>query len=154
MLQLIKVNAERSLGMIEELRDSTREINLTKIETDVTQLIRKLTEETTIPEGIKLELRVDEHLRANFDPSLIRRVLDNLVSNAVEAMPKGGVLTIRKVKLSLLRLRTRAKGYPRNRFPRCSTPFTPRRLRGSGLDWLSVKGWWRPMGVQSHSGLY
>jgi len=96
MLQLIKENTERSLNMIEELRASTREISLQRIDTDLTSLIRKLVEETQLPDGIKLEVVISEGLRkVSVDTRLMRRVVDNLVSNAVEAMPNGGKLTIR-----------------------------------------------------------
>ena len=150
MLQLIKVNAERSLGMIEELRDSTREINLTKIETDLTQLIRKLIEETTVPEGIKLELRVDEHLRANFDPSLIRRVLENLVSNAVEAMPKGGVLTIRaegKGEALIVEVEDTGKGIPKESISQVFNSFYTTKAKGLGLGLAFSK-----RAVEAHGG--
>ncbi len=96
MLQLIGENAGRSLRMIEELRTGTREISLQLVDTDLASLIGKVAEETRVPEKIKLEVVIGEGLgKVSLDAGLMRRVLDNLVSNAVEAMPDGGKLTLR-----------------------------------------------------------
>ncbi len=96
MLKLIGESAARSLSMIENLRASTREISIQKVSTDLVKLIEKIVEETRVPENIRLEILVGKGLgRVNLDAGLVRRVLDNLISNAVEVMPDGGVIKIR-----------------------------------------------------------
>jgi signal transduction histidine kinase len=95
MLRIIRENTQRALMIIDELRANTREIILNRVDTDLASLIKKFIDETTFPEGIKVETRVEKGLRISIDPGLIRRVIENLVSNAVDAMPQGGVLTIR-----------------------------------------------------------
>ena len=48
------------------------------------------------PEGVKASTKIaDETLTALVDPSQIGQVLENLMSNAYQAMPEGGELTVR-----------------------------------------------------------
>jgi two-component system CheB/CheR fusion protein len=136
MLQIIKENAERSLGMIEELRASTRAINLNRVEADLTSLVQKFVEETKIPDKIKVELKVENKLQTRIDPGLVRRVLDNLVSNAVEAMPKGGTLTIsaRRVDESIvIGVEDTGNGIPDEAIPRIFDSFYTTKAKGLGL---------------------
>ena len=136
MLQLIKDNAERSLGMIEDLRSGTRAINLNRVETDLASLIQKFVEETKIPNEVKVKLKIESKLQTSIDPSLMRRVLDNLVSNAVEAMPRGGILTIsaRRVDESIvIEVEDTGNGVPDEAIPRIFDSFYTTKAKGLGL---------------------
>jgi PAS domain S-box-containing protein len=96
LLQLIGENAERSLRMIEDLRSGTKEISIQRASTNLTQLIAKTAEEIKMPDGVEMEIATGEGVEnVEVDAGLMRRVLDNLVTNAVEAMPEGGRLAIR-----------------------------------------------------------
>ena len=96
LLQLIGENAERSLRMIEDLRSGTKEISLQRASTNLTQLIAKTAEEIKMPDGVEVEIATGEGVgNIDVDAGLMRRVLDNLVTNAVEAMPEGGRFAIR-----------------------------------------------------------
>ena len=95
MLELIAENARRSLEMIEEFREGTREVKAQKRSADLTSLVRKTVEEMTRPGNVSLDLHLGEGLNAvSLDSGLIRRVLVNLIQNGVEAMPDGGRLAV------------------------------------------------------------
>ncbi len=51
-----------------------------------------------IHENIRIQTEMDEHLLVNVDSMAIRQVLWNLVTNAIEAMPEGGILRIQTRK--------------------------------------------------------
>jgi signal transduction histidine kinase len=95
MLGLIADNAGRSLQMIEAFREGTREIRVMKRMVNLSTLVKQAVEAMPKPENVTLEMHLGKRLNDVFvDPDLIRRVLDNLVRNSVEAMPEGGMLTV------------------------------------------------------------
>lgn len=72
----------------EELR--VRPVDLSKLVADLSGMLRRL-----VPEHIKLETRAPEQVPLVLvDPGTVEQILLNLVTNARDAMPSGGVLTI------------------------------------------------------------
>jgi PAS domain S-box-containing protein len=58
-------------------------------------LITVLLAQMDIPKNIQVTIKVEEELLAKADPQLLKRVLINLITNAVQAMPDGGELTVK-----------------------------------------------------------
>jgi PAS domain S-box-containing protein len=95
MLKLIEENAVRSLKMIADWRSSTREVLPQPVNTNLGGLIKNVLEGSTIPVNVDVNTLVGEGLDSvNVDPDIMHRVIDNLVKNAVEAMPNGGKLSV------------------------------------------------------------
>jgi nitrogen fixation/metabolism regulation signal transduction histidine kinase len=70
------------------------------------------------------------------DPTLLRRVLQNLISNAVEAMPQGGELDVGVVQQNgrvRLEVRDTGSGVPEEVRPRLFEPYFTTRSSGTGL---------------------
>ncbi|MEM3384166.1 MAG: ATP-binding protein [Nitrososphaeria archaeon] len=64
-------------------------------ETEIQQVISEALKILRIPDNIQVKLVIQENLRKQFfDPSFLKRILVNLIENAIQAMPKGGELTI------------------------------------------------------------
>ncbi len=62
---------------------------------DVAAMVAKILEDTDIPAGIKVERKISGNLpRAFANPGQVRQILANLFSNACQAMPEGGALTV------------------------------------------------------------
>ena len=96
MLEVIDDSVDRAAMMLEEFRDQTREDPLSVVKVDLGVLLAKAVKEAEIPEGINASVEVDGGVKnASLDVYKIRRVLDNLIRNAVEAMSKGGELKVR-----------------------------------------------------------
>ena len=81
--------------MLEEFRESTRDSPLVKIPVDLGTLVKVAGGEMGTPKGVEASVDVGEALEVvSLDPAKIRRVLDNLISKAVDAMPRGGELSV------------------------------------------------------------
>ncbi len=95
-LEIIEKSVLRSLDMLEEMRSSTRKTEPHLARTNLNQLIRDALDELPRPDHITVQLEMDTVENAWIDSSQIRRVLDNVLLNAVEAMPDGGVISVTK----------------------------------------------------------
>lgn len=94
MFDIITSSVDRSIRMLEEFRKGSRGLKVVKMRVDLFSLVKNVVEEVQVPEQINVNLDLPEGFEAEFDLEIIRRVLDNLVRNAVEAMSGGDKLTI------------------------------------------------------------
>ena len=68
-------------------------------ETDLKLIIDELLAKNGLPENIKVTVKVKtKQEKLWLTPTYINRIMYNLVNNAVQAMPKGGKLTIHAYK--------------------------------------------------------
>jgi two-component system, NtrC family, nitrogen regulation sensor histidine kinase NtrY len=76
------------------------------------------------------------------DPDLLHRALQNLVLNAIDAMPQGGVLTIRTVALGNgveLSVSDTGSGLTQEECGRLFTPYYTTKQHGTGLGLAIVQ---------------
>jgi PAS domain S-box-containing protein len=95
MLELIEKNIEYSNKIISDLLDYSREVKLDISEINLKALVEDALASVKIPRNIRLLKEVDSSLKMKVDAEKIRRVLVNLIRNAVDAMPNGGTLIIK-----------------------------------------------------------
>ena len=88
-------SVKKVVKMLEELRNQTQVSPLNIVDIDLTTLIEKTIAEFTLPKSIEVEENLGDGLNSvPLDLAKMLRVLNNLMKNAVEAMPNGGKLTI------------------------------------------------------------
>jgi PAS domain S-box-containing protein len=95
-LEIIEKSVMRSIDMLDEMRSSTRKAEPHLVRTNLNQLIKDAIDELPRPDHISVQMEMDAVEDAWIDSTQIRRVLDNVLLNAVEAMPNGGVISITK----------------------------------------------------------
>ena len=138
-------------SMLEELRLKVGDAPLQLQEVNLGALIRKAVEEASIPDSVEAEVNVDEGLDSvSMDPLKIRRVLDNLVRNAVEALPDGGSLGVSSVcegDVVFIRVRDTGTGIPEELMPDLFTAFVTTKPQGMGLGLAYCK-----RAVEDHGG--
>jgi len=124
---------------------------------DVNELVRstiKLFEPQLAPVGrppITPELYLDENLpHPQADPILLRRALENLILNSLDAMPAGGTLTVRTAQRSgavRLEVTDTGEGLAPEECARLFTPYYTTKRHGTGLGLAIVQSV-----VSDHSG--
>ena len=98
-LKLIKQNIEYINKIVLDLQDFAKPLNPCDEETNIEQMVQELLTKNGIPENIQTEAHVENDARiVRADSAFMRRILGNLVSNAVQAMPKGGKLVVQAHK--------------------------------------------------------
>ena len=110
--------------------------------------------------GQRLELKKAKDLGlAHFDPGQIKQVLVNLMKNAMQAMSRGGVLTLATGGNSegvWLSVTDNGCGIPQEQINRIFEPFFTTKKKGSGLGLMIVQRIIREHGgridLQSHPG--
>lgn len=92
---------------------------------------------------IETRLELDESLEAiQADPDLLHRVVQNLVLNAMDAMPSGGTLRVRTEKRNggaRLQVSDTGKGLTREECSRLFTPYYTTKQHGTGLGLAIVQ---------------
>lgn len=116
---------------------------------DMNELVRgavKLFEPQLAPVGrppITPELYLDENLpRLQADPTLLRRAIENLILNSLDAMPAGGMLTVRTAhRTGAVRIEVTdtGEGLTPEECARLFTPYYTTKRHGTGLGLAIVQ---------------
>jgi signal transduction histidine kinase len=143
LLKMIEDNASRSIMMLEDLRQLLRSATTVREKTDLSALINNVVEDAFIPDSVNMKLRLDEKIGyVMIDRSKMRRVLDNLIQNALDAMPNRGDLTIsthRDSEWKRIEISDTGKGIPEEDRATLFTPFNSRKVGGLGLGLVFSK---------------
>lgn len=100
----IRGNAKRASSLVRQLLAFSRKQKLEPVVLDVKEALRDLHKMLGRLLGANIELRLEDGARAAFvrvDPGQFDQVIINLAVNARDAMPGGGVLTIRTSPLTI-----------------------------------------------------
>ncbi len=100
-----KTNLQESISAIEEqatymdkivsdLQAFVKPVEAHKQTIALRQQVVPILSQLNIQNNIQTNVLIDDQLTVKADPQLLKRVIINLVSNAIQAMPKGGTLTI------------------------------------------------------------
>jgi signal transduction histidine kinase len=100
-----KTNLQESINAIEEqalymdkivsdLQTFVKTIEVHKKTLKLKQQVMSVLSQVDIPNNIQTNVSIDDQFTVNADQQLLKRVIINLVTNATQAMPKGGKLTI------------------------------------------------------------
>ncbi len=99
MLELIEKNIVYSNKIINDLLDYSREIELELSESDPKSLVKEALCIVQVPNNVQVINLVKSKPTLKVDVEKMKRVFVNLIKNALEAMPKGGALTIKSRKV-------------------------------------------------------
>jgi signal transduction histidine kinase len=95
-IKTITQAVDRMQAIIEKLKSPPGKEQIQAYELDPIKVINKAIEKSGVANrpDIKIELNCDKPIPVKADPAVLESVLINLLINAVEAMPDGGVICI------------------------------------------------------------
>jgi signal transduction histidine kinase len=123
--------------IVSDLQDYSRQVEVDRIDTDLPDLIRVSVSNVKIPPNVEVSIDIQgDSSNVKLDPGLLRRVLTNLILNAVQAMPKGGRLTVtslREDESVTITVQDTGVGIAPEYVGKVFTPFFTTKARGQGL---------------------
>lgn len=99
MLALIEKNIAYSNKIINDLLDYSREIEFELTESNSKLIVKEALSLVKIPKNVRIVDLTENKPKIMVDVGKIKRAFVNIIKNAVEAMTKGGTLTIKSRKL-------------------------------------------------------
>jgi signal transduction histidine kinase len=147
---LIKESISYATNILNSFRDYYRGHEITPISVNLKEVINRSIQDIEIPEKITVKLELGETGKVTLDHTKIRRALNNLIKNAVDAMPEGGMLTVvskLKGEKVIIELIDTGPGIPVDIQENLYQPFGSKKPGGSGLGLPSAKRI-----IESHGG--
>ena len=142
-LQEIEKNVDYINKIVSDLQDYTRTLKPVARETNLQKLMDELLAKNGVPENVKVQVKVQkEAVTIMADPDILKRIFGNLVTNAVQAMPKGGKLTIQAYKEandSIITVADTGVGIPEEAKDKLFTPLFTTKSKGQGFGLAVVK---------------
>ncbi len=139
----IEKNVDYINKIVVDLQDFAKPLKPVFGTIDLSMIVEEVIKNRIIPEEIAVEYSVD--VEANCfvaDATYIRRMLSNLVNNAVQAMPAGGKLTLkakRKADNVIIFVEDTGAGIPEDVKGKLFTPLFTTKSKGQGFGLAVVK---------------
>jgi len=142
-LENIEHQIEYVNKIVQDLQDYAKPTKPIWKEIDLKNVCEELLSKTEIPQNISVSCQVQPDARQLFsDPDILRRIMVNLVTNAVQAMPHGGKLYIRAFLSdgdTVLAVDDTGCGIPKDVGAKLFTPLFTTKAKGQGFGLAVVK---------------
>jgi PAS domain S-box-containing protein len=142
-LQEIEKNIDYINKIVADLQDFARPLNPNVEETDLNLIIENLLKKNGLPDNIEVSVNVESEARkVKDDSTFINRIMYNLVTNAVQAMPKGGKLSINAYKEEnevILKVEDTGVGISEAVKGKLFTPMFTTKAKGQGFGLAVIK---------------
>jgi PAS domain S-box-containing protein len=129
--------------IVQDLQDYAKPATPNPRETSVQLILEDVLIKKIIPDNIEANYKIAPAAsKITADPIMLKRVLANLVNNAVQAMPDGGKLEVsvfRQNKRVLIIVKDNGVGIPDEFKAKLFTPLFTTKAKGQGLGLAAVK---------------
>ena len=129
--------------IVSDLQDYTRPLKPSLQDINLSQLIEGIVSTITVPQGIEIEVNVEQNAAATrSDLAYLRRILTNLFTNAIQAMPNEGKLAVHATKENCtitITIQDTGVGIPEEVKQKMFTPLFTTKSKGQGLGLAVVK---------------
>jgi two-component system, cell cycle sensor histidine kinase and response regulator CckA len=149
-----KQNLQESLNTIEEqttyvnkivsdLQDFAKPLSPKTEQTDLAEIIHYVLSNLKIPPNVKVEQSVKKEFpKLAVDKTYLQRILQNLITNALQAMPNGGKLTVTASTghaKAVIAVEDTGEGIPLEVRSKLFTPLITTKSKGQGFGLAVVK---------------
>jgi|GEM_PF-1375232 len=141
-ISLIEEQTDYISKIVSDLQDYARPLKPELREVDLTKLVTSIFLTVRIPSTITLKIDVQGFPKIQTDPTLMRRAITNLINNAMQAMPDGGILSLTAYIAdgkAFIEVIDTGVGIPDEIKPRLFTPLVTTKAKGQGLGLVVVK---------------
>ena len=142
MLDILDNNVVKADNIIQGLMDYSSPAPLKIEEVDFNRTLDEIIAQCVIPKNVKLVKNYEKVSRIKFDSNQMARAFTNLIMNALQAMPRGGRLTVSAKQVDGF-IETQVKdtgvGIPKENLAKLFTPFFTTKSRGTGLGLLNAE---------------
>jgi PAS domain S-box-containing protein len=142
-LEAIGKQTEYINKIVLDLQDFAKPLNPHAEETDLERLIEELLVRNGVVESIQTDAKVDiDAKKVMADSAYMRRIMGNLISNAVQAMPNGGKLAVRACRKAgdvVITVEDTGVGIPDEAKPKLFQPLFTTKSKGQGFGLAVVK---------------
>jgi PAS domain S-box-containing protein len=142
-IEAIEKNTEYINKIVADLQDFARPLNPRAEETNLKAVMDELLAINGLPQNIAVTANVARKAKTvTADPAYVKRIIGNLVSNAIQAMPNGGKLTINATNQdgnAVITVTDTGLGIPEDVKPKLFTPLFTTKSKGQGFGLAVVK---------------
>ena len=142
-LQEIEKNIDYINKIVADLQDFARPLSPRPEETNLKDVIDETLTKNAVPEDVEVSVKIEkEATKIKADSTFISRIMYNLVTNSVQAMPHGGKLTIRAYKQAhniVITVRDTGVGIPEEAKSKMFTPMFTTKSKGQGFGLPVIK---------------
>jgi PAS domain S-box-containing protein len=139
----IEKNIEYINKIVQDLQDYARPLNPIAKETNLQTIVEGILKKNEVPDSIKVSVKLQKKAtRIIVDPDIVKRIMANLVTNAIQAMPEGGKLDIRAIQEAsdtVITVHDTGVGIPEEVRPKLFTPLFTTKSKGQGFGLAVVK---------------
>lgn len=129
--------------IIADLQDYARPLKPSVVEVNLAEIIESVLFNNNVPKNVKASCRVGDDAEVIMaDADLLKRILGNLVTNAVQAMTNGGDLTVQACRDAgdiVLTVEDTGDGVPEKVAGKLFTPLFTTKAKGQGFGLAVVK---------------
>ena len=141
MLDMLSIDVARANRIVTDLLDFSRIKKINRTPTKIDDLINDFLDNLDFGQNISITRKL-EKITANIDPDKLKQVLLNIFSNARDAMPEGGSITISAFKKDLSAVITvsdTGNGMDEETMNHIFDPLFSTKTKGLGLSLAIVK---------------
>jgi PAS domain S-box-containing protein len=139
----ISGNVQYVNKIVQDLQDYARPLVPVPREIDIERMCEEVLFKNGVPEIVDIFYKVEGKARKLVvDADILKRILTNLVNNAVQAMPEGGILSVhvyRNDESTIVEISDTGKGIPEDVKPKLFTPLFTTKSKGQGFGLAVVK---------------
>jgi PAS domain S-box-containing protein len=129
--------------IVQDLQDFAKPLKPVAKITDLEEICEELLQKVNVPKNIEATYQISpDAKRIITDPDMLKRIIANLITNAVQAMPDGGNLTIRAYKqdqCAIITVEDTGVGIPEEVRPKLFSPLFTTKSKGQGFGLAVVK---------------